>query len=634
MSNVHTNGIEDVPQQDQFQENGLEKKHDLKDEQYEVRNVDVFSAADDRDPALVPTEEDLKTLRRVPAAMPFVGFAMCLIELVERASYYGTSGPFNNFINNPIPPGGTSAGAVGKGIEHENDSPGALGLGSVSASAIVMMFKFLAYVIPIYGGIVADSQWGRFKTICWGTAIGGIAHIILVIPAIPQVLAVPKAALGVFIFSIIVLAFAAGFIKPSLGPLLCDQSPVKAQTIRYNKNGEKVIVDPQATVTRYLNIFYLCINVGALFQLATTYAARNIGFWLAFLIPGILYFLMPPVLWWASPRLVKLPPQGSVLPDMFAVFKVCMKDGGWKKFGHGGDAWWNKAKPSHIIERDGHLDASKVHWDDKFVEEIRQTFTACCVFLLIPIFSLADAGAVGLGNIVNDTSVSMTLNGVPNDLITNFNSISIIVFSPIITFFVYPFFERIGWPLKPMTRMSIGFFLGTVGAIFAAIIQHRIYKTSPCGNYATHCMIDGKTAVSPVSLWWQIPMIIFPAIGEIFVNVTSYELAYTRSPPRMKGLVYSLALFNTAIASAISLACSKALTDPNLVIAWIVLACVCFIPCFIFPTYYRSLNEYVFEWSETEQDAKVGGGFNHSHPRGRASFSDIEAYSVKDTDRY
>jgi hypothetical protein len=32
-----------------------------------------------------------------------------------------------------------------------------------------------------------------------------------------------------------------------------------------------------------------CINIGAFFQLATTYAEHDIGFWLAYLLPGIIY---------------------------------------------------------------------------------------------------------------------------------------------------------------------------------------------------------------------------------------------------------------------------------------------------------------------------------------------------------
>ena len=59
-------------------------------------------------------------------------------------------------------------GAVPKGAAGLNKHAGALGLGSVDASALTNLFTFLAYVVPILGGIVADTRWGRFKTICVG----------------------------------------------------------------------------------------------------------------------------------------------------------------------------------------------------------------------------------------------------------------------------------------------------------------------------------------------------------------------------------------------------------------------------------------------------------------------------------
>jgi POT family proton-dependent oligopeptide transporter len=141
-------------------------------------------------------------------------------------------------------------------------------------------------IIPIVGGIVADTKWGRFKTICIGTAVGAVAHFLLIIPAIPSVIASGN-AFAPYMISIIILAFASGFIKPCLAVLLCDQSPVKRPTLSTTSKGERVILDPQATVQRYLLIFYWCINVGGLFAIATTYSERYVGFWLAFLEPGI-----------------------------------------------------------------------------------------------------------------------------------------------------------------------------------------------------------------------------------------------------------------------------------------------------------------------------------------------------------
>lgn len=351
-----------------------------------------------------PTDYDLATLRLAPAAMPWVAILMCLIEFAERASYYGCYGVFNNFITNPLPVGGNGAGAVAAGALGTNEKAGALDRGTQMATALTQLFTFLAYTIPIFGAIIADTKWGRFKTICVGVATGIVAHIILIIPAIPSVIAGGH-AIGPFVLAIIILAFASGFIKPCLSPLLCDQSPVKTRTVTTLKSGERVILDPAATVQRYMLIFYWCINVGAFFQLATTYAEHDIGFWLAYLLPGIIYMIVPVVLIFCYKRLYKAPPQGSVVAEAGKVIGALLSKGGWKKMFVANQAWWDRAKPSQIEATEGHVDRKKVFWDDKFVDEIKQTIVACQVFLLIPIFNLADGGFGSTENAMSDAMV-------------------------------------------------------------------------------------------------------------------------------------------------------------------------------------------------------------------------------------
>ncbi|ORY25561.1 POT family-domain-containing protein [Naematelia encephala] len=509
------------------------------------------------------------------------------------------TGPFNNFINNPFPVGGNGAGAVAPGDLGLQEHAGALGLGSVDTSAFTNMFTFLAFVIPIFGGILADTKLGRFKTICWGTAVGAIAHVLLVIPAIPSVIANPNGSLGAFVISIVILAFAAGLIKPSLGPLLCDQSPVKLPFIKTLASGERVIVDPETTVQRYLLIFYGVTNAGAFFAVATEYAEHDIGFWLAYLLPGILYMLMPIVLIIAYKHLYLAPPQSSVVVEAMRVMGCLFSNGEWKQMWRADDSFWNAAKPSYLAEHNGGLDRTKIFWDDTFVDEIRQSLNACAVFALVPIFVLADGG---IGNQMNDMSHAMLVNGVPNDLLSSLNPLAIIVFTPIITYGLYPLMSKLGYPLKPMTRMCIGFLLGALGAMLGAIIQWRVYSTSPCGDYATTCVDDdGGPAPSTISLWLQIPIIFFPAVGELFVVVTSYESAYTRSPARMKGLVYALALFNFAIAAAISLALSQAIQD--LVWPWVALTVACVICAIALPTYFSHLNTPMLRFADRDRQA-------------------------------
>lgn len=81
--------------------------------------------------------------------------------------------------------------------------------------------------------------------------------------------------------------------KPNVAPLLLDQMPYQTHRIKFMKSGEKVIVDPEATTERAMLWFYLLINVGGFMQVATTYAEKYVGWWLAFILPLFLYFPLP-----------------------------------------------------------------------------------------------------------------------------------------------------------------------------------------------------------------------------------------------------------------------------------------------------------------------------------------------------
>ena len=45
-----------------------------------------------------PTEEELATLRKVSDHLPWSAFIVAMVELCERFTYYGLSGPFQNYI--------------------------------------------------------------------------------------------------------------------------------------------------------------------------------------------------------------------------------------------------------------------------------------------------------------------------------------------------------------------------------------------------------------------------------------------------------------------------------------------------------------------------------------------------------
>lgn len=134
----------------------------------------------------LPTDEERKTLRKVPDKIPKIAYILCVAELAERASYYATTGVFANFLEFPMPTGGNGAGAPDP--NDSNGVAGALGKGLQFASAFTLLFTFMAYVFPIFGAWIADTKLGRYNTIMVGAGLGAVAHVIMTGGAAPSVL--------------------------------------------------------------------------------------------------------------------------------------------------------------------------------------------------------------------------------------------------------------------------------------------------------------------------------------------------------------------------------------------------------------------------------------------------------------
>lgn len=214
------------------------------------------------------------------------------------------------------------------------------------------------------------------------------------------------------------------------------------------------------------------------------------------LLPGIVYMLMPVCLLWAKSRITMYPPGGSSVADGIKVVRLVRKQA---KHLSTTDTDWDAAKPTKL-EASGQYNAiaSKhkpgwISWDDDFVDEVRTTLKAFWVFAFLPLWYMADGGT---NTILTNMAGSMTTNGLPNDLLSNFNPISTVVAIPIYNWVLYPGLRKRGINFSLIQRMSCGYFIGAVLNAIAAVIQWQIYKTSPCGYQASDCQIG--TGVSPL----------------------------------------------------------------------------------------------------------------------------------------
>ncbi|KAG9240999.1 peptide transporter [Calycina marina] len=552
---------------------------------------------------MLPTDEEKTTLRKVAGKMNKVAYLICIVEFAERASWYGVIQVFGNFVQRPLPAGGNGAGAPAKGTQ---DTAGALGKGTVISSAIKQSYQMIAYVLPILGGWLADVHFGRFKMVCIGVGIFAFSHIVLIIASIPSILQSGN-AFGPFALGVYTLALGAGAFKPNVSPMLLDQNPYPQSVLSTLPSGERVIIDAESTQERIMLCFYLLINIGGFFGVATSYLAKDVGFWASFFVPTVVFMLLPGLLWFLKSRLVLKPPGGSDLGRTIKVLGLALKGG---RIGRKG--FWDAAKPS-VNGR------TNLAWDDAFVVDVKRAFQAAGIFCFFPIFNINDGG---LGAAADALSVMLTTNGVPNDLLGNLNPLIIIFMVPVFDYGIYPFLRSKHIRYGPISRIFTGLLLCSTFSAGWPIITYYAYKTSPCGNHASNCFdADGNSLVSPITIWFTAIPVMLTAICEILVNVTAYGLAYSRAPVNMRGLVSALNLFSTGVSFAIGLGTSYIIQDPFIVWAFGGPSIIGFLLAFVFWFTFRDLDkeEYLLSEHMHEREAVLDNTGN----AGRGSSSDI-----------
>ncbi|ODQ49734.1 di/tri peptide transporter 2 [Saitoella complicata NRRL Y-17804] len=543
-----------------------------------------------------PTEEELSTLRRVSDNIPLSAWFVVVVELCERFAYYGLSGPFQNYIQFPYNNG-------------DLKQPGAIGLGQQGATALSQFFQFWCYVTPILGAIVADQYIGKYKTISLFCAFYMVGLLVLVCTSVPSAIRAGS-SLGGIITAMIVIGLGTGGIKSNVSPMVAEQYRRTRRVVKTLKNGERVIVDPAITIQRIFMVFYWCINVGSLSAIATTELEHHKGFWQAYLLPLCVFFIAILFLVIGKPYYVTRPPTGSVVLRAFQA--------GWIAICNGGKL--EAAKPSVPAGRG--FDKWKQLWDDQFIDELKRALVACRIFIAYPFYWVCYGQMTN--NLVSQAATMQT-NGVPNDLLQNFDPIALIIFIPICDQFLYPFLRKVGIPFKPISRITVGFFMAALAMAYAAIIQHVIYSSGPNYEYPS-----GASVPNNVNVWLQIPAYVLIAFSEIFASITGLEYAFTKAPPSMKSFIMSMFLLTNAFGAAINIGLSTVAVDPKLVWMYTGISAACAIAGAVFWLSFRHYNKIEDEMNALEgkrEGAVAVGKVEQVHPS-TGAVMDVESDKV------
>ncbi|PGH02772.1 hypothetical protein AJ79_07537 [Helicocarpus griseus UAMH5409] len=541
-----------------------------------------------------PTEEELETLRRVPDRIPWICFTIAFVELCERFAYYGTTAVLTNFIQQPLPPGSSTGNDP-----HDDGQPGALGKGQRAAQALVLFNKMWSYFSPLIGGYLADTKWGKIKTIHYCIAVAMVGHIVIIVSALPPVIKHPDGAIACLALGLVIFGLGAGGFKPNISPLMVEQLKHTKMRVVKDRRGERIIVDPALTTQRIFMYFYMCINIGSIVgQVTMVYAERYIGFWLSFTLPTLMFCLCPLVLGIFHKKYVHTPPTDSVLGNAVKLIKfACKGKVSWNPAkttrNLGSPAFWEDVKPSKVLKKPKFMT-----FDNAWVDQVARGTKACLVFAYYPLFWL---GYNQMDSNLVSQAATMELHGAPNDLIHNLNPLGIVIMIPILDMLVYPALRWLKIRFSPLRRMGSGFFIVCCAMIWAAVVQHNIYSKGKCGKYMNKC---DKPA--PLNVWIQAGAYILVGLSEIMASITGLEYSYTKAPENMRGLVFGFYHFTSAVSSAIGQAFVSLSEDPLLVWNYTVVAIISFCGGVVFWLTFRSLDAKEEQMNMIAQTAYKG----------------------------
>lgn len=119
-----------------------------------------------------------------------------------------------------------------------------------TTAQMLMLSDTRVYFMPLLGAYVADTRWGRFKTICVAVAIALLGHAILVVAGLPGTLEHTSTALTYFLVALVIMGIGTGGFKSNISPLVAEQYTKTKMIIGTTTHGERIIIDPAMTTAR------------------------------------------------------------------------------------------------------------------------------------------------------------------------------------------------------------------------------------------------------------------------------------------------------------------------------------------------------------------------------------------------
>ncbi|KAL4452417.1 hypothetical protein ABPG75_008079 [Micractinium tetrahymenae] len=549
----------DAPDQDAFDSKDIEKSLSLKGSSSSATPVAACQvepvSADD-----VHVVGDAKQMSLLKSPMVRVAPFIISTEACERLAYVGIARSIVTYMTS------------------------VLNMSNSQASSMTNIWSGTCYITPLLGAFLADAWWGRYRTILVFSTIylGGFWGLTASskwgTPAAGQ--AASGGDLALFWIMMYLIALGMGGIKPLVSTFGADQfnekNPAEARLI-----------------PRFFNWFYAVINIGCI--IATTIVVNvqtSVSWTVGSLIPAAAFAVAFFVFVVATPLYRRLPASGSplsrfarVVGGAFAHFKAKVPEDASELNEAPGkmSAVRNQPKmartPSfkflekactHAKPR-GTLDRWLVTLTE--VEEFKCILRFTGVWITLVMYHAIYA-QLSTTFILQGTGMDCHLGSlnVSPATVAVLNSISVLIWVGLYDLLIDPLFRKWGRPIKPLTRIGIGYLVAVLSMLCAALVDifrqrsvdaHGLQGCDPSTSDA--CRV-------PMSVWWQIPQYFFVGMSEVFSLVGAHDLFYANTPDLVRSVSAALNLLSMSVGSYVSaalVAIIQATTATNGSTGWI-----------------------------------------------------------------
>ncbi len=408
----------------------------------------------------------------MPKAVPFI----IGNEAAERFSFYGIRSIMSTFL-------------VAQ-FFNPSMNPALQSVAEAKSNEMVHLFVTLAYFMPLVGGILADWFFGKYKVILYVSIIYATGNLVL---------ALSTHNLTFFTIGLVVIAAAAGGIKSCVSANVGDQ---------FTKTNEHLL-------SKMYGWFYFTINTGSILStLAIPLVYSKYGPELAFGIPGILMCIATIIFWSGRKKYVRVKPTGIKKENFMSITWYAIKTSFSNR---NGQTVWEVVGQKFSAES---------------IDGIQAVYRILMIFAFTPIFwAMWDQNLSEW--VLQATKLDRNLFGyqlLPEQIQT-FNPIFLVSMIPVMTYGVFPLFEKMGMTPTPLRKIGAGLLLTGITFVIIALIQESIDK----GGHP--------------SVWFQILAYLILAVAEILVSMTCLEYAYTHSPKSMKSTMSALYLLGISLGN-------------------------------------------------------------------------------------